>query len=243
MKKKYAWEGKMIPNKSTIELLNEVDINSVQPYPDNPFDHRNNVRDIANSIIQFGFSKVSVGVDENNVLLYGHGTLEALKLLNWTKIPCVLRVTGLNEEEKRAYRIADNTTTSRSRLVHELIKKEMDKQMSFDLTLFGLNEEELMLAQKSDTVAGELATISKDFADQAGASKKVGIKSKWLFVEYSNEKDWERVKEIFTARGTRELDPSKVLSAAILFEQSQNLPGTETPAAEQPAPGGDNVQS
>jgi len=234
-RKKYPWEGKeMIPNKSKTELLVNVPITEVKPYADNPFDHRANVKDIANSIISFGFSKVSIGIDEEGVMLYGHGTLEAIKLIGWNVIPTVLRISGLSADEKIAYRIADNTTTNRSKMINDLIKKEMDKQLTFDMELFGMGSDELMAAQHSDTATGTLAEISKDFATQHGVTAKVGVKSQWLYVEYENSADFDLVKKALTITGSRELDPVKVKAAVQALIASEALPGTEELVAEVP---------
>ena len=110
-----------------IEILNDVSIDGLKPYPGNIFNHKN-VQDIANSIRDFGYNKLSIGVDEDNVLLYGHGTLEAIKLLEWDKVPMVAKIVGLNDEKKKAYRIADNTTNRNTHIIKNLLQEEMQHQ-------------------------------------------------------------------------------------------------------------------
>ncbi|WP_249133840.1 DNA methyltransferase [Bradyrhizobium sp. AUGA SZCCT0182] len=64
------------------------------------------VRQIAGSLTAFRFI-VPVLVDENDVVIAGHGRLAAAILLGLTKVP-VIAVTHLNDAEKRALALADN---------------------------------------------------------------------------------------------------------------------------------------
>jgi len=61
---------------------------------------------IASSIKEFGFNQPIV-IDENNIVLVGHGRLYAAKSLNLDKVPSY-KITGLTEVQKKAYRILDN---------------------------------------------------------------------------------------------------------------------------------------
>src|SRR5690349_8004190 len=67
---------------------------------------RKQIRQIADSIRQFGFTNPLL-VDHDNRILAGHGRAEAAKLLGLSVIPC-LRIENMSEAEKRAYVIADN---------------------------------------------------------------------------------------------------------------------------------------
>ena len=85
-------------------------------------------------------------VDEANVVLAGHGRLEAAKLLGLNEVP-VLRRLGLSPAQKRAYMIADNKLTeragwNRSELVVELSDLAdalMIEGLDFDLSITGSN--------------------------------------------------------------------------------------------------------
>jgi ParB-like chromosome segregation protein Spo0J len=81
------------------------------------------IRQIANSIMAVGFT-APVLVDEDRVLLAGHGRLEAAKLLGLKTIPAIV-LTGLSEARKRALLLADNRIAQsagwdRERLASEL---------------------------------------------------------------------------------------------------------------------------
>lgn len=83
-----------------------VGIDTITPYPRNAKAHpREQIEKIANSIREFGFNQPIV-VDENNVVVVGHGRLEAARVLDMFEVP-VLKVK-LSEDQARAYRLADN---------------------------------------------------------------------------------------------------------------------------------------
>lgn len=60
---------------------------------------------IAQSIKDFGWKQPLV-IDKKNVIVIGHGRLQAAKLLKLKSVPCV--VTDLTEEECKRLRILDN---------------------------------------------------------------------------------------------------------------------------------------
>jgi ParB-like chromosome segregation protein Spo0J len=84
-----------------------VAVSALQPYARNARTHsRRQIKKIAASIERFGFVN-PVLIDENNLIIAGHGRVAAAKLLGWTEVP-TLRVEHLSETEKRAYILADN---------------------------------------------------------------------------------------------------------------------------------------
>ena len=124
------------------EVLSDVDIEIVKPYDKNYLDHEKNSEHIMNSIKDFGYNKVSIVVDENNVLLAGHGTLGALRKLGYTKIPHVYQVKGLTENQKKAYRIADNSSGANAEVIEEFLIEELkDIGDDFKLSDYGLDFE------------------------------------------------------------------------------------------------------
>lgn len=79
----------------------------LKPYPRNARRHsRKQIRQIADSICTFGFTN-PILIDNQDMILAGHGRVEAAKLLNMAKVPC-LRIETVTPEQKRAYVLADN---------------------------------------------------------------------------------------------------------------------------------------
>jgi ParB-like chromosome segregation protein Spo0J len=148
------------------EILKDILISEIKEYPNNYLNHDKNVEHIKNSLNQFGYIKTSIVVDENNILLCGHGTLRAIKELNWDKIPEIKRIVGLSEGQKKAYRIIDNETGKGAEIILpnlELELKDIKIELpdlsiiDFGLDLNLLNNEQYQPENKEKEV-GELLT-------------------------------------------------------------------------------------
>lgn len=121
--------------------VEERPIDSIIPYENNPREHsEEQVNRIANSIAEFGFNQPIV-VDENNIILVGHGRLEAAKKLGHKTAP-VVKKEKLTEAQKKAYRIIDNKLQNDSTWALELLDIELDslEELGFDLESYGLDD-------------------------------------------------------------------------------------------------------
>jgi hypothetical protein len=129
--------------------IEQQNIESLIPYALNNRDHDSQqIERIASSITEFGFNQPIV-IDESNVILVGHGRLEAAKTLGLKKVP-VLRKEGLSDTQKRAYRLLDNKLQNDSSWNLESLEVELSAlaENSFDINHWGLNElEKLFLAE------------------------------------------------------------------------------------------------
>ena len=133
----------IIPGQLAKTDLKHAPISDLIPYKKNA--NKGDVDKVALSLKEFGYVKNSVGVDEGMVLLYGHTTLKAMQKLGWDKVPEVTQVSGLTENQKKAYRLMDNQAGRSaewdlSLLVAELNELKMD---NFDLTLTGFDDKEI----------------------------------------------------------------------------------------------------
>ncbi len=89
-------------------------IGQIYPNAKNTRTHsKKQVRQIAASIRELGFA-APVLVDENYVLIAGHGRLEAAKSIGLASIPAVV-IEGLNETKKRVLMLADNRRSTAHR--------------------------------------------------------------------------------------------------------------------------------
>ena len=122
--------------------LVDVPIDKPIPYENNPRFSDKGVPHVKESILKYGYVKASIGVDEDNVLLYGHTTLKALKELKYELIPEVTQIVGLSEAQKRGYRIADNKSGEYSgwdfvKLIDEIEFLQDNDSELIDSTGFG----------------------------------------------------------------------------------------------------------
>jgi hypothetical protein len=114
-----------------------LDPNALKPHPQNSRVHsEEQLQQLMASIERFGFNGAVV-IDEDNVILAGHGRTQAMIRLRRTSIPCS-RKTGLTELEKRAYVIADNQIGLNSDWDHEVLTAELAALIESDLDLGNL---------------------------------------------------------------------------------------------------------
>ena len=129
-KRKKAVEG----SKMELEYLN---INELKEYKGNAKRHpKKQIKQIIKSIEDYGYND-PIAVDENNMILEGHGRLKALKELGYTEVP-VIRLKGLSEDDKKAYILVHNKINLNTGFDDEKLFGELDS-LNVDLSDFGFN--------------------------------------------------------------------------------------------------------
>jgi ParB-like chromosome segregation protein Spo0J len=128
----------------SIEKIEWIPIDNLKPYERNARLHsESQIKKIAASIKEFGFNN-PILIDENNGIIAGHGRLEAAKLLESQEVPTV-RLSHLNDSQKRAYVIADNKIALDSTWDDDLLQSELAElsALDFDITLTGFESPEV----------------------------------------------------------------------------------------------------
>jgi len=105
------------------EYIKSIKLSEIKPYEKNAYDHKNNAEHIQNSIKDFTYTSL-IELDEDNNILVGHGRYEALKALEEQNI-AVLRISGLTEIQKVAYRHANNSTQNGSKVIKSILEKDL----------------------------------------------------------------------------------------------------------------------
>ena len=123
-----------------------IKVEQLKSYKNNARTHsKKQIRQIASSIKEFGFTN-PVLVDAENTILAGHGRVEAAKLLGLTEVPCVC-IEHLTPAQKRAYILADNRLAELSGWDEKLLKIELEGinrlDCDLDLTLTGFETPEI----------------------------------------------------------------------------------------------------
>ena len=99
-------------------------IEQLMPYSNNPRVHSEADLDrIAASIDSWGWTNSAL-VDENGTLIAGHGRVAAAAKLRLPSIPVIV-ARGWSEEEKQAYRLADNELAARASWDPDLLCNEL----------------------------------------------------------------------------------------------------------------------
>ena len=127
----------------TMIKMEEVDIDLIKPYKNNPREiSAEAVQKVMKSIKEFGYNQPIV-VDKNHVILAGHTRWKAMKQLGKKKANIIIR--DLTKEQAVAYRIMDNRSGEESKWQNKLLAEELNvlQDKSFDLDLTGFNATEL----------------------------------------------------------------------------------------------------
>lgn len=122
---------------------------TLRPYDKNARLHsKRQLKKLRESIGQRGFINPII-VDENGMVMAGHGRLTAAMELGLTRVP-VIEVGHMSEEEKRAYIIADNSLSEQSTWSKEMLRDEFrdlaDLGLDLELTGFDTFEIDKMLS-------------------------------------------------------------------------------------------------
>ena len=122
-----------------IELLA---IDKIKMYENNAKLHpREQIEQIKKSILEFG-NNDPIAVDENNVIIEGHGRYLALSELGYTDIE-VIRLSHLTDEQKKAYILAHNKLTMNSGFDMEILELELEDITNINMEDFGFDFEDI----------------------------------------------------------------------------------------------------
>ena len=109
------------------------------------------IAQIGRSIREFGWTN-PILIDEDRVIIAGHGRLEAARSVGMADVPTIT-LSGLTDAQKRALVIADNKLALNAGWDDDLLRLELDdlKGLDFDVSLIGFSDLELdaILADKT----------------------------------------------------------------------------------------------
>jgi len=114
------------------------------PYARNSRTHSDEqVAQIVASIKEFGFTN-PILVDEEGLIIAGHGRVQAALRLNLDEVPTIA-LEYLTDAQKKAYVIADNKLALNAGWDFDMLKIEFNDliDMDFDLSLIGFDDKEL----------------------------------------------------------------------------------------------------
>ena len=119
-------------------IIDYVPIEELKPYEGNAKLHpKEQIEQIKKSIKEFGFND-PVAVWKDSEIIEGHGRLIAAKELGLTEIP-IIRLDDLTDQQRKAYMLAHNKLTMNSDFDLELLTKEIESIIDFDMTDFGFD--------------------------------------------------------------------------------------------------------
>ena len=176
--------------------IEKISTDKIKMYKNNAKEHPDwQIEQIKDSIREFGFND-PIALDENDIIIEGHGRYLALKQLNFKEIE-ILRITDLTEEQKAAYAIAHNKLTMNTDFDFETLKYELNKLelADFDLKILGFEETEL--EKILEELNEEIPIPEYDYDEEEESGKR--IKEKMLIIGEKKipltEKEYEFLME------------------------------------------------
>lgn len=118
--------------------IEKLNISEITEYENNAKLHpREQIEQIKKSIQEFG-NNDPIAIDENNVIIEGHGRFKALQELGFDEVE-VIRLSHMDDEQKRAYILAHNKLTMNSGFDIELLNSELESIVNIDMEDFGFD--------------------------------------------------------------------------------------------------------
>lgn len=134
------------------------------PYENNPRDNADAVPYVMESIKQFGF-KQPIVIDKDNIVIAGHTRLKAAKKLKLKEVPCII-ADDLNEEQVKAYRLADNKVAEKAEWDFDLLADELADIFEIDMEALGFD---------LDTYEEEPEAVEDDYEVEVPAEPKAKL--------------------------------------------------------------------
>jgi DNA modification methylase len=135
-----------IRNAATPQNIENIPVGNLTPNPRNARTHpESQIGLLTNSIRKFGFIG-AITIDENGVIIAGHGRFEAAKRLGMQTVPCI-RLSKLTAADKLALAIADNRLAELSGwdkpLLGEILCGLTTAEIDFDFEVTGFDSVDL----------------------------------------------------------------------------------------------------
>lgn len=112
-----------------------ISIDKLKPYERNAKLHpQKQIDQIARSIKEYGMND-PIGVWKDNVIIEGHGRLEACKKLGIDTVP-IVRLDHLTDEQRREYTLIHNKTTMNSDFDTDMLDFEIKELNNFDAEFY-----------------------------------------------------------------------------------------------------------
>lgn len=142
-------------------------LQELSPYAHNARTHSpEQVAQLVESIKQFGWTN-PVLIDEKGEIIAGHGRVMAAEMLKMDSVPVIV-LSGLTDEQKKAYRLADNRLPMNAGWDEDLLRMELSDLINadFDVSLTGFiptEIDELLTDVLPGMAYSRVSTFSGDY--------------------------------------------------------------------------------
>ena len=122
--------------------IEKIKIDELKPYKNNAKLHtERQIEQIKESIEKFGNNDPIAIWGKDNIIVEGHGRLEALKQLGYDEVE-VIRLDHLTDEERRAYTLVHNKLTMNTDFDDSILNLELEDIKDIDMSDFDLEIQE-----------------------------------------------------------------------------------------------------
>lgn len=122
--------------------IEKIKVSDIKGYEYNAKLHpQSQVEQIKQSIADFGFND-PIAIDENNVIIEGHGRFKAIQQMGWTEVECI-RLPHMDEQQKKAYILAHNKLTMNTDFDPDMLAMELEGIIDFDMEDYGFEIPEI----------------------------------------------------------------------------------------------------
>lgn len=176
--------------------IEKINIEDIREYENNAKEHPEwQIEQIKKSIEMFGYND-PIAIDENNMIIEGHGRFLALKSLGYKEVD-VIRLKGLTEEQKNAYSIVHNKLTMNTDFDIEKLKFTFNELQiaDFDLSLLGFENIEIEEIMSEES---ELLELDEDEENETDSK----VRTKLICPHCSHIADKSEFKEVLDGEDT-----------------------------------------
>lgn len=187
--------------------IEHIDPKRIVLNPNNTNDHPpGQIEDLAKSIKEFGFI-VPIGLDDNNMLIYGEGRTMAAFQLGLDSVPFI-RVSHLTEEQKKAFAIADKNVTSksvwRSDRLSDVVSNLLEQDYDIDVLGFDDSQIEVLLKDVADLIPKEAPKVTVRSHERTKEKKPADKPTKVISMPGD---EWQLGENILTVKvGSKAID-------------------------------------
>lgn len=187
--------------------IEEVNLDDLKVYGNNPRINDNAIKYVTNSIKKFGFL-VPIVIDKNNVIVCGHTRYLASKELNLKNVPCI-KAESLTDKQVKAFRIADNKIHEKSSWDNDLLKEELTELQNFGFDLEDLGflnfELDYILSDNTENFINDLE--ENDFKDN-------NLLNEFFSMTFVFPKNKEELIKDYVSKNGKEIVVNKIISWA-----------------------------
>lgn len=177
--------------------IESVELSQIIPYAKNAKEHpQEQIEQIKASIEDCGYNDL-IAIDENNVIIEGHGRWQALRELGYTEIE-VVRLEHLSEEKKKKYRILHNKLTMNSDFDFDMLEKELADMTEDEKAFFGF-----------DVFEEEFGEEEEEERPEVRFTESLNEKHNYIVLYFDNEVDWLQAETVFGIQRVKELSTRK----------------------------------